>query len=258
MDLAWTIGVLCFAGMAAGAGISFAGMSAAVIISPILVAFLGIDPYLAIGIALTCDVFASATSAYTFGKNGNLDIRNGLIMMASVLVFTVVGSIISSFVPAASLGSLILIVTLMLGIKFLVRPVTATKESMSETSPRKRALQSVVLGSLAGIICGFVGAGGGMMMLFVLTTVLGYELKTALGTSLFIMAFSTLIGAGSHFIIGGMPDLLVTAVCAGFTLIWAKIAAIFANKASQKTLNRATGGILVAEALIVLAFKYLL
>ena len=162
---------------------------------------------------------------------------------------------------AATLGEIcpaILIVTLVLGIKFLVRPVTATKESMSETSPRKRALQSVVLGSLAGIICGFVGAGGGMMMLFVLTTVLGYELKTALGTSLFIMAFSALIGAGSHFIIGGMPDLLVTAVCAGFTLIWAKIAAIFANKASQKTLNRATGGILVAEALIVLAFKYLL
>ena len=83
-----------------------------------------------------------------------------------------------------------------------------------------------------------------MMMLLLLTSVLGYELKTAVGTSVFIMTFTALTGAGSHFMIGGMPDLLPLTLCIIFTLLWARIAAKFANKASAITLNRATGVVL--------------
>ena len=91
MELFITILVTFFAGMGAGLGTGFAGMSAAAVISPMLITFLHIDPYLAVGIALSSDVLASAVSAYTYGKNKNLDVKNGLIMIASVLVFTVVG-----------------------------------------------------------------------------------------------------------------------------------------------------------------------
>ena len=65
-------------------------MSAAAVISPMLITFLDMDPYMAVGIALSSDVLASAISAYTYGKNKNLDIKNGIIMMISVLTFTVV------------------------------------------------------------------------------------------------------------------------------------------------------------------------
>ena len=96
MQLLITILVTFFAGMGAGLGTGFAGMSAAAVISPVLITFLGMDPYMAVGIALASDVLASAVSAYTYGKNKNLDIRNGLIMMVSVLAFTVVGSYVSN------------------------------------------------------------------------------------------------------------------------------------------------------------------
>ena len=94
MELFITIIVTFFAGMGAGLGTGFAGMSAAAVITPMLTTFLGIDPYVAVGIALASDVLASAVSAYTYGKNKNLDIKNGIVMMAAVLVFTVVGSFI--------------------------------------------------------------------------------------------------------------------------------------------------------------------
>ncbi len=55
-----------------------------------------------------------------------------------------------------------------------------TKEAMQGVSAKKRAIQSVVCGIMIGLICGFVGAGGGMMMLLILTSVLGYELKQLL------------------------------------------------------------------------------
>ena len=257
MHLLFTIIVTFFAGMGAGLGTGFAGMSAAAVISPILITFLGIDPYMAVGIALSSDVLASAVSAYTYGKNKNLDIKNGLIMMVTVLIFTIVGSYISSLVPSATMGNFSVFMTFLLGIKFIVRPVMTTKEAMQGVSAKKRAMQSVICGIIIGFICGFIGAGGGMMMLLILTSVLGYELKTAVGTSVFIMTFTAFTGAVSHFTIGGLPDPAVWILCIIFTLIWARIAAVLANKATPKTLNRATGVILVVLGVVVMAFSFL-
>ena len=118
-------------------------------------------------------------------------------------------------------------------------------------------VMSIIVACIVGFICGFVGAGGGMMMLLILTSVLGYELKTAVGTSVFIMAFTALTGAVSHFAIGGAPDWTVFALCVVFTLLWARIAAVFANKASPKTLNRATGVVLVILGVVIMLFNVL-
>ena len=51
MQILWTVIVTFFAGMGAGLGTGFAGMSAAAVISPMLITFLGMDPYMAVGIA---------------------------------------------------------------------------------------------------------------------------------------------------------------------------------------------------------------
>ena len=257
MNVLFPVLVTFFAGMGAGLGTGFAGMSAAAVISPMLITFLHMDPYMAVGIALSSDVLASAVSAYTYHKNKNLDIKNGLIMMASVLVFTVVGSWVASKVPSATMGGFSVFMTFLLGVKFIVRPVMTTKEAMQGVSAQKRAIQSVVCGVLIGFICGFIGAGGGMMMLLLLTSVLGYELKTAVGTSVFIMTFTALTGAVSHFAIGGAPDLFCLVCCVLSTLLWARIAAKFANKAEPATLNRATGVVLVILGVAILGVKYL-
>lgn len=249
---------ICFvAGIGAGLGTGFAGMSAAAVISPMLITFLDLPAYQAVGIALASDVLASAVSAYIYHKNKNLDIKNGLVMMAVVLLFTLVGSWVASLLPNATMGGFSVFMTLLLGIKFLVRPVMTAKESMDAVSPRKRFFQSVACGVIVGFICGFVGAGGGMMMLLLLTSVLGYELKTAVGTSVFIMTFTALTGAASHFAIGGAPDIWCLIFCVLSTLLWARIAAKFANKASPAVLNRATGAILALLGVVMLAVNYL-
>lgn len=245
--------IVCFiAGMGAGLGTGFAGMSAAAVISPMLITFLGMPAYQAVGIALASDVLASAASAYTYGKNKNLDIRNGLIMMAAVLIMTMAGSWLASLMPDSTMGSFSVIMTFLLGVKFIASPVMTTKELMNGVSRKVRMLQSVVCGIVIGFICGFVGAGGGMMMLLILTSVLGYELKTAVGTSVFIMTFTAFTGAVSHFAIGGLPDISCLALCIIFTLIWAEIAARFANKAAPITLNRVTGVVLAVLGLVMI------
>ncbi len=249
--------LICFiAGIGAGLGTGFAGMSAAAVISPMLITFLGLPAYEAVGIALASDVLASAVSAYTYRKNKNLDIKNGLVMMITVLIFTLFGSFIASLVPNTTMGNFSVFMTLLLGIKFIVKPVMTTRESMEAVDGKKRIIQSVLSGMVVGFICGFIGAGGGMMMLLLLTSVLGYELKTAVGTSVFIMTFTALTGAVSHFAIGGMPDIRCLLFCVASTLLWARIAAKFANKASAVTLNRVTGMVLAVLGTAILVVNY--
>lgn len=250
--------IICFlAGVGAGLGTGFAGMSAAAVISPVLITFLDIDPFMAIGIALASDVLASAVSAYTYGKNKNLDIKNGLLLMITVLCFTPVGSYLSSLIPKSTMGNFSVCMSLLLGIRFIIKPVDNKDKEVAKKSKIRKTLQTIISGTIVGLICGFVGAGGGMMMLLLLTTVLGYELKTAVGTSVFIMAFTALTGSISHFSIGGKPDILILTYCVLSTLLWAQIAAKVANKTSPKTLNRLTGGILTILSVIIIVVNHI-
>ena len=251
-----TVIVCILAGLGAGLGTGFAGMSAAAVISPMLITFLGMDPYQAIGIALASDVLASAVSSYEYGKNKNLDIKNGLVMMFTVMIFTFIASFLSKFISGNTMGSFSTFMTMLLGIKFIVNPFMTSTEKMLAVDKKTRIIQSILCGTVIGLICGFIGAGGGMMMLLILTSVLGYELKTAVGTSVFIMTFTAFTGAASHFYLGGMPDITVLVLCAVSTLVFARLAAVFANKASAKTLNRARGVVLTVLGVVILAVKF--
>ena len=240
------------AGMGAGIGTGLAGMSAAAVISPMLITFLGFDAYEAIGIALASDVLASAVSAYTYGKNKNLDIKNGMVMLCSVLIFTMISSYVSSLVPSTTMGNFSMYMTLIVGLKFIFKPVMTAPEARDTKSQKRKNIESIICGAIIGMICGFVGAGGGMMMLLILTSVLQYELKTAVGTSVFIMTFTAFTGAASHFYIGGMPDMMALICCVIFTFIGARLAALFGNKADPKLLNQATGVVLTGLGLVIL------
>lgn len=210
------------------------------------------------------EVLASGVSAYTYGKNKNLDIKNGKYILASVLIFTVIGSYISSLVPSHTMGGFSVAVTIFLGIKFIVKPVMRTENrndlatsmelSVEELKKEERIkkVKSFMAGIPIGFICGFIGAGGGMMMLIIMTTVLGYELKMAVGTSVFVMTFTALTGAISHFSISGaLPDLASLALCIIFTLLGAQVAAKFANGASAEKQNRVTGIVLLVLGIMM-------
>lgn len=251
------IAVCFFAGAGAGLGTGFAGLSAATVISPMLITFLNIPAYDAIGIALASDVLASAVSAKTYAKSGAIDIKNGIAMMVGVLSMTVVGSWLSTYVENSTLGNFSVVMALLLGVRFLLFPVAAPKEKFSQCSDGLKAIKGLIGGAGVGLICGFFGAGGGMMMLMVLTTVLGYELKKAVGTSVFVMTFSALTGALSHFALGNVSYIGPLILCILFTLLWAQIGSKIATQASLSVLNRLTGIILTSVGILLLLIELL-
>ena len=177
--------------------------------------------------------------------------------MLSVLVVTIIGSLVASLLPEKAMSGTMQIAMFFIGLRFLLKPVTTTKEQMAAVSDKERWIKSIIGGIFIGFICGFVGAGGGMMMLFVLTSFLGYQMHMAVGTSVFIMAFTALTGGISHFAIGGVPDLLCMGLCVAFTLLWARIAARIANNSDAKTLNRVVGIVMIVTSVAILAVNYL-
>ena len=250
--------LVCFiAGIGAGLGTGFAGLSAASVVGPLLSTFLDVSPYQAIGVGLISDVLASSISAYTYHKSGNLDIKNSLPLLLSVLVMTITGSVVASYVPAKAMGSTMQIMLIILGLRFILVPIKTTKAQMNAVSKKEMLIKSVLGGIVVGFICGFIGAGGGMMLLFVLTSLLGYQMHMAVGTSVFIMAFTALTGGISHITFGGIPDFTVLTFCCLFTLLWAQIASKIANKVDTRTLNIVVGIVLILTGIVVLVFNNL-
>ena len=154
-------------------------------------------------------------------------------MLISVLIFTLVGSFVSSLVPNGTMGGFSKVMTLFVGLKFIIRPIMTTKEVQANKSEKQKIQQSILCGVVIGFICGFVGA---------------------VGTSVFIMTFTALTGAISHFYIGGAPDIPILIACVISTLVFAQIGAKWANGANVKMLNRMTGILLCALGVVMLFF----
>lgn len=231
-------------GLLAGIATGLVGLSAAVIIAPLFATMLGMDPYIAIGIALASDIFASSTSAFNYIRYKNINIKNSLMMASTVIIFTIIGSILSRDMNPYNLNSLLNIFVVVLGFRFLIYPVKDRTKGPFLKPGKMVLLQSLLWGSVIGMISGYFGSGGGLSMLAVLTLVLGYGLKHAVGTSVFIMTFTAFVGATTHIIIGGTLWLpLIIASIAAF--IGANFASIYANKINEKTLNQIIGVFLI-------------
>lgn len=254
--------VCILAGLGAGLGTGFAGMSAAAVIGPILIVFLGVNPYTAVGIALASDVLASAISTITYAKYKNIDLKRSWMLFVTVIATTIGGCFVADVVARANsdvMSGISIFAMLLLGVRFLFFPPKSGNEKMLSLSQKSRVIRSVVSGVIIGFICGFMGAGGGIMMLLLLTSVLGYDVKTAVGTSVFIMTFTALTGAVGHFAIdGGLVehwDLLVTCIIS--TLVFAQVAAAVANRIKTKYLNLIVGVLLTVLSIAIIIVEYI-
>lgn len=253
--------VYILAGLGAGIVTGLAGLSAAVVITPMLVSLCGWASYDAVTVALASDVLASLLSAYTYYKNKNIDLRRGAMVTVTAFIGAVIGSYCGYLFSQKSpdgLGYISMLTTIGLGIKFLCKPMVggASADSRRQGSARKTAL-AVLLGCGIGWVCGFTGSGGGILMLTVFSVVLSYNLKVAVGTSTMIMSIVALTGTVSHVSMGAQifpAPMLVTMISC---LVGAVVSARFANRCEIRRLNKIVGAVLVVLGLVTILIKLL-
>ncbi len=250
MEWFWYI----IASLGAGIGTGLAGLSAATVMVPILIvlcpSFSGeTGAYQATAIALASDILGSAVTTYTYTKHKNIDLKRGWIMLTCILAMCTVGSYVAFLAGNVVLGSFTLFLTFFIGIRFLIKPDTSRREQAAkgEKLDWKGVAISLFFGLTIGFGTGFVGTGGGMMMLVVFTVFLGMELKTAVGTSTFIMTFTALIASVSHILIH--PAILlekwnVMLLCIAVATAASLVSARFANRVSSRTVGLTAGAVL--------------
>ena len=259
--------VVVIAAILAGIGTGLVGLSAATIMIPLLIVLCpsfqsehGV--YMAGAIALASDILGSAVASTVYAKNKNIDLKHGWILLTCVLVMCLIGSILAFFVQQNVLGTFSLSLCILVGLKFIIKPETASigVEFEDNKLSTKQIVCSIIFGSVIGFVTGFFGSGGGMIMLIVLTWFIGYNRKNAVGTSTFIMTFTALIGSVSHIIME--PDIIKD--CWSFlviAMICATIASIgssqFANKVKPKTSGLITGIILFGVGIALFLLNYI-
>lgn len=262
MEWIWFI----LAALGAGIGTGLAGLSAATVMVPILIvlcpSFAGeTGAYQATAIALVSDILGSAVTSYTYGRNKNIDLKRGWLMLVCIVAMSTVGSYVAFLAGNVVLGGFTLFLTFFIGIRFLVKPDTSRKDQAEkgERLDLKGIVISLFFGLTIGFGTGFVGTGGGMMMLVVFTAFLGMELKTAVGTSTFIMTFTALIASVSHILIH--PAIVfekwkVMLVCIIVATAASLTSARFANRVKNRTVGLVTGGVLTVLGLSMLLLNY--
>ena len=262
MEIFWLI----IASLGAGIGTGLAGLSAATVMVPIMIvlcpSFAGeTGAYQATAIALASDILGSAVTTYTYYRHKNIDLKRGWIMFVCIIIMCTAGSYAAYLAGNVVLGSFTLFLTFCIGIRFLIKPDTSRKETVSkgEKLDWKGILISLFFGLTIGFGTGFVGTGGGMMMLVVFTAFLGMDLKTAVGTSTFIMTFTALLASVSHILIH--PAIIlekwpVMILCMTVATIASLVSARFANRVSNRTVGLVTGAVLtiLGAAMIYLNF----
>ncbi|MCD8088026.1 MAG: sulfite exporter TauE/SafE family protein [Oscillospiraceae bacterium] len=256
--MVFNVFIYILAGLIAGILTGFSGISAAVVVTPALVALCGFDAYEAVGIAMASDVIASALTSTSYARHGHLRIGDAKWLMISVLVFTLLGSWLGNIVPHDTLGDISVVLTPLMGIKFLFFPQTNLNRFIGEQGKKALFWESIASGGVIGIIAGFVGAGGGEMLLLVLTTLLCYEVKDSVGTGVFIMTFVALVGCASHIYLGGWPDTTAFIICIIGNATGAIFAARLANRINSATLNRIIGVLLVVSGMIMFVANFFL
>lgn len=256
-----TILFYVIAGLGAGVVTGLAGLSAAVVITPILVSLCGFPSYDAVTIALASDVLASMMSAYTYYRNKNIDMKRGGLIVITAFVGTVIGSYCGYLFSQAQpdgLGYLSMFTTVFLGIKFLFKPITGgnteTMDLKSQEEKKKTAL-AMLLGCGIGWVCGFTGSGGGIMMLMVFTLVMKYNLKIAVGTSTMIMTVVAFTGTVSHIAMGAELYTAAMIIVVLSCLAGAVVSSQFANKCEIQRLNKIVGIVLVILGAVTIGIK---
>ena len=254
------------ASIGAGVGTGLAGLSAATVMVPMLIvlcpSFSGeTGAYQATAVALASDILGSAVATYTYGKNKNIDLKRSWLIMTCILTMCMVGSYVAFIAGNTILGGFTLFLTFCIGIRFLVKPDTSRANQIEKSARfgRKEIVLSLVCGIPIGFGTGFVGTGGGMMMLIVFTVFFGMELKTAVGTSTFIMTFTALIASVSHIMIH--PAIVfekwdVMLVCIAVATAASLISAHFANRVKNRTIGLVTGVVLTVLGAAMITLNY--
>jgi uncharacterized protein len=249
-------------GVLTGTVTSLIGGSAVMIVVPVLIMAFGMNAHVAIGTSLFVDVITSLTVAASYHKHGNINLKPGLWIAGMSVLGAQLGAQLASLMPDNSLSSGFGVLTAFVGLTMLIKTRTGGKglsldyfrRKIHLDSARDRALVCGPIGFVIGIISGVFGAGGGILILIVLSALLSFPMHAAVGTSTLIMAITALSSA-IGYTVRGFIDFPMGIILTAGSVPGALLGARFANKVDERVLRYFVSGVLVTIGVVMFILK---
>jgi uncharacterized membrane protein YfcA len=261
-------------GLVVGVYGTMVGAGGGFLIVPVLLLVWHLPPALAAGTSLTVVFFNATAGSFSYAKQGRVDYKSGILLALPTLPGSVAGAFLAKYFSGRAFD-LVFAVLLMLVAGLLLwkpvgqgegggdRPVTSNpawwrmERSLTDKSGHQYHYQynlmyGLVLSFFVGFLSSILGIGGGIIHVPALIHLLGFPSHLAAATSHFILAISSLVGAGTHVAIGDV--LFGPAALMGIGVIYgAQIGARVAKQAKGAVTVR-----LLSIALIAVAIRLLM
>jgi len=210
-----------------GISLGMIGGGGSILTVPVMVYFFGLQPLIATSYSLFVVGSTSLIGAFSNFRRGLVNVKAAMVFGASSIItvfvtrkflvmlipkdiFKIGGVTINEAFLTMVLFALLMLVASISMIRN--KRITATEE---ECSDRVRFGKLTGYGIVIGLVTGLLGAGGGFLLIPALVVLMKLPMKKAIGTSLMIIAFNSLIGFTGdlgHFPIDWLFLLKVTAV----------------------------------------------
>ncbi|MHA1839740.1 MAG: sulfite exporter TauE/SafE family protein [Candidatus Ranarchaeia archaeon] len=260
MTLQILSGIL-FTAFAVGVGVLSAllGLGGGFITTPVLIV-IGLPPALVIGTVLAMILFTSVSSSLAYSRQKKICYKIGFLTAIPTIVGAVIGSVQSSIINTEFFKILFVICLFPIAIKmcFSHSKTCRVTENFGENNQEitstlgKRELKTATLGFVSGLLSGFLGIGGGVIMVPVLLHVGRLSMHRAVATSTFIMMFTSLSGLMVKIAFNQIYMDLAVFLIIGITL-GSQIGAHLCAKVSSNGLQQLFGLIMI----ITLSYLFL-
>ena len=239
------------------------GVGGGFITTPSLI-IMGIGEAYAIGTVLFMIIFTALSSTIAYSRQPNLtEYRTGLLIATTTILGSILGSITSSIlaVEDPQLFRIVFALCLLpIAIKMIFYPkerkkANAVTEEIEHDEIvflgfEKREVLSTVFGLIAGFSSGLLGIGGGVVMVPILVTVGKMPMHKAVATSMFIMIFTSIAGAGVKLTNGQVhPDLAIFLVIG--IIIGAQVGARLVKRVNTIALQRIFGVMMIVALISI-------
>jgi len=250
LDFSILIGLIVL-GLIVGLVISLTGVSGSVFVVPSLMLFYSASVHSAIGTSLFIDMIGATIVAISFFRKEQVDMNTSLLLILSAIIGSQLGVLIAVNTGEASLSNAICFIFVGIGILTLFKGIRKNKEDdvksqeiILKSEWQKRVIISFI-GLLIGLMSGIFGAGGGMMIIFVLLIIFQYPPHTAIGTATAIMAIIALSGVIGYSIQGSINLEYGIVVSLG-AIIGGTFGSTFTHKLNESHLMIAMGVIFIS------------
>jgi uncharacterized protein len=225
-------------GLGAGVLAGMFGIGGGVLTTPAVRLLLGYPALIAVGTPLLALIPGALAGAVTHVRAGTANLRTGLAVGA----WGALGALVGARGSAAAGGTVVMLVTAVVivwgALAILRRPRSAqgaeNPDGSMRTSPHRAAI--ALTGIATGLYAGFLGLGGGVVLVPILHRFFGYSMKAAVGTSLVAISVLAVPGALAHWWLGHVDLLLAVGLGAG-AVPGAVLGARLASAASDRGLR---------------------